>query len=95
MTITKLFPIMNSSLFRAIPWEVIAECEERAMRNHSQTLTRLAERGGLSPCEAVAILENKPYWERWPGSYTKERGIEADACLLEHIIRVMSKETKV
>lgn len=31
--------------------------EEWAYRNHGQTLKRLNERGGLSPCEAAAIIE--------------------------------------
>lgn len=30
--------------------------ERQAKINHSQTLARLAERGGLSPCEALALL---------------------------------------
>lgn len=29
--------------------------------NHGQSLNRLAERGGLSVCEAVAILEDRPW----------------------------------
>ena len=50
----------------AIPWEIIASHEAQAHRNHGQTLQRLAERGGLSPCEAVAIIEDKDYRTRWP-----------------------------
>lgn len=46
---------------RGIPWAMIAPHEKQAERNHDQTLTRLAERGGLSACEAVAILEDR----RW------------------------------
>lgn len=37
--------------------------EEWAQRNHSQSLTRLAQRGGLSPCEAAAIMQRRP-WHR-------------------------------
>jgi hypothetical protein len=47
----------------SIPWELIAPHEAQAQRNHSQTLKRLAERGGLSACEAVAVLEDRP-WEK-------------------------------
>lgn len=36
---------------------------EQARINHGQTLDRLAERGGLSPCEAIAILEDRK-WEK-------------------------------
>lgn len=44
-----------------IPLSLIHPHELQALRNHSQTLARLAERGGLSPCEAVAVLQNR----RW------------------------------
>lgn len=37
--------------------------EEWAQRNHDQSLKRLAERGGLSPCEALANIERRP-WHR-------------------------------
>jgi hypothetical protein len=40
---------------------MIAPHEEQAQRNHSQTLKRLAERMGLSACEAIAVLEDR----RW------------------------------
>jgi hypothetical protein len=49
---------------RSIPWAAIAPHEAQALRNHcGQTLERLAERHGLSPCEAVAVLEDRP-WHR-------------------------------
>ena len=46
-----------------IPWDVIAPHARQAKANHGQTLERLRQRGGLSPCEAVAILEDRP-WTR-------------------------------
>lgn len=46
---------------KSIPWAVIAPHERQADRNHGQTLKRLAERGGLSACEAVAVLEDRDY----------------------------------
>lgn len=46
-----------------IPWEMIAPHEAQAKTNHSQTLMRLAERGGLGACEALAILEDRA-WRR-------------------------------
>jgi hypothetical protein len=55
-----LFPIQGGP---AIPWSVIAPHELQAQRNHDQSLQRLAERGGLSPCEAVAVLEGRA-WHR-------------------------------
>lgn len=47
----------------SMPWSMIAPHERQAQRNHSQTLKRLAERGGLSACEALAILDDRD-WQR-------------------------------
>lgn len=44
------FPIMGAP---AIPWSMIEPCEKQAQLNHDQSLERLAERGGLAPCEAL------------------------------------------
>lgn len=72
----KPFPILSSSLREAmphvrlgsahfmvvhLPWELMAIHEKQAMRNHNQTLERLAERGGLSACEAVAVLRDRAW----------------------------------
>lgn len=46
-----------------VPWSVIKSHEAQAQKNHSQSLTRLNERGGLSVCEAVAILEDRRWRE--------------------------------
>lgn len=51
----------NYLMVVGLPWEMIEPHAKQAYSNHSQTLERLAERGGLSPCEAVAILEDR----RW------------------------------
>lgn len=42
----------------SVPWSLLAPHEEQAHKNHGQTLHRLAERGGLTFCEMVAIIEN-------------------------------------
>lgn len=47
----------------SIPWDLIAPHEQQAQRNHGQSLKRLAERGGLSWCESLAVLTDRP-WER-------------------------------
>lgn len=44
-----------------IPSAMIAPHARQAELNHSQTLQRLAERGGLAAAEAVAVLEDRPY----------------------------------
>lgn len=46
---------------RSIPWAMVAPHERQARSNHSQTLTRLAERGGLSARELVAVLTDRRY----------------------------------
>jgi hypothetical protein len=57
-----------------VPWSLIAPHEAQAQRNHSQSLERLAERGGLGSCEAVAVLEDRRWCRMAPG--------EANAALL-------------
>lgn len=41
---------------RSIPWERVAAHEAQALRNHDQTLGRLAERGGLDPVELWLVV---------------------------------------
>lgn len=56
------FPILERAGGKfTIPWELIAQHEEQALKNHGQTLKRLAERGGLSFCEALAVLEDRQW----------------------------------
>jgi len=47
----------------SVPWALVQSHERQARRNHQQTLERIAERGGLSPCELVAVLEDR-MWTR-------------------------------
>lgn len=58
-----MFPILNDPVLKGIPWSALKPHEAQAQRNHSQTLNRLASRGGLSACEAVAIMLDRP-WSR-------------------------------
>jgi hypothetical protein len=64
-----------------IPWAMIAPHAEQARRNHGQTLHRLHERGGLSWCEALAVLEDRK-WRPEPNAkrimLAKVREWEAD-----------------
>ncbi|AWJ85132.1 hypothetical protein TSH58p_17355 [Azospirillum sp. TSH58] len=46
---------------RSIPWSLVAPHRAQAQINHGQTLERLAERGGLAPCELLAVLEDRPH----------------------------------
>jgi|HubBroStandDraft_1064217.scaffolds.fasta_scaffold96467_2 hypothetical protein len=58
------FPLMNEGCKYApdsVPWSWVAPHNEQAERNHSQTLERLAERGGLGISELLAVVENRRY----------------------------------
>ena len=50
-----------------IPWKMIARHERQARTNHSQTLERLHQRGGLSWSEALAVLQDRP-WRNEPNA---------------------------
>ncbi len=56
-----VMPIMGSTLLSEIPFAMLVPHEQQALANHSQTLERLAQRGGLSHSEAIDILEGR----RW------------------------------
>lgn len=53
-----------------VPWDLLRGAESQAQRNHSQSLSRLAERGGLSPLELYAVLRGIDF--PWGGDYTKK-----------------------
>lgn len=58
------FPVLGDYCTKrpatSIPWAAIEPHRARAEGNHYQTLERLAERGGLSPCELLCAVQNKP-----------------------------------
>jgi hypothetical protein len=67
----KRFPVSlgdQRSIWRdapdSIPWEAISAHESQARANHGQSLDALAQRGGLSPYELLAVLFDQPFW-RW------------------------------
>jgi len=72
---TRTFPIMGRRVTErgvSIPWALIAPHEAQALVNHGgQTLERLAERGGLAPCEALAVLEDRT-WRAIPPGYAED-----------------------
>ena len=60
------FPVLESIGDRQqiyIPYNIIAPHEAQAIKNHRQTLQRLAERGGLDWTEILAILNDKTWAE--------------------------------
>lgn len=54
-------PIMSSKRLKSMPMAMLDE--KQAMRNHGQTLKRLAERGGLCVAEALAIMDGLKWGE--------------------------------
>lgn len=65
MTERETFPILSirGQSFAPVSWALMARHEVTAQRNHDgQTLERLAQRGGLDPCEALAVVLDLP-WE--------------------------------
>lgn len=57
---------------KCIPWEAIQPHEEQAMKNHGQSLERLAERGGLSFYEAYCVLCDSD-WGQTPYNHTDKQ----------------------
>ncbi len=54
------FPIQSGYVMREIPWGILTERDQvRAKSNHSQSLERLAKRGGLSPGELVHLFRDE------------------------------------
>lgn len=47
-----------------VPWSFVAPHEGQALRNHDQTLERLAQRGGLGAEELVAVVRGERWRER-------------------------------
>ena len=52
-------PIQGGKLLKAVPWNVVQDHEARAMSNHSQTLDKLARRGGMNPTEMLKIIQDE------------------------------------
>ena len=50
----------------SVPLEAVRPFEAQAQRNHMQSLQRLAQRGGLSPAELVAVMHKSGFEEAWP-----------------------------
>ena len=83
-----MFPILESvgSQPVYIPYNIIAPHEAQAIRNHSQTLQRLAERGGLDWTEALAVLNDKTWKEMGYRFHLQEGEMEkAKEAVLAHI----------
>lgn len=51
--LTRPYPIQSGP---SVPWWVMTPHEAQSQRNHGQSITRIAERGGFSPAEAWCIV---------------------------------------
>ncbi len=60
MSERQTFPILGASGAR-IDLQLVIDHGRQAARNHNQSVSRLAERGGLSWCELHAVLHDKRY----------------------------------
>jgi hypothetical protein len=66
MLYRRMFPVMVDRKYRdrcpvAVPFALVQEHEQQARNNHWQTVQRLSERGGLAPCELLAVLEDREH----------------------------------
>lgn len=61
----RTFPIRLDDHVRTVPWAMLEPHEPQVWANHKRSLVQLAAAGGLTPEEAVAILEDRPF-ERMP-----------------------------
>lgn len=60
----KLFPVMlDMRTVAYVPFSLVKAHERQALRNHMQTVERLADRGGLDCTELAAVLEDRE-WRR-------------------------------
>lgn len=74
----RVFPVLNQQynvprekrlMFPAsVPWAFAETFRKQAQRNHSQTLERLAERGGLSPDEMWLAAHGQRFQDRAPST---------------------------
>jgi len=65
-----MFPVMTGDNFPreqgvCVPLAIVLQHERQAKKNHSQTVQRLAERGGLSASELAAVLDDRD-WRAMP-----------------------------
>jgi hypothetical protein len=78
-----MFKILNDPIITAIPWAAIAPHEEQAKRNHSQTLSGLNRRGGLSIHEAYYVMTD----QTWPRAFPAQTPVR-DATFRKALMRL-------
>jgi hypothetical protein len=72
----RLFPILGEvrygGVLVTVPYQLLESHAAQAQANHGQPLARLAERGGLTVDEVVAVLEDRP-WQAMPIAVAVQR----------------------
>lgn len=63
-----MFRILGDPIIKQIPWDAIAPHEHQAILNHSQSLRRLDERGGLGVYEAFWVMAGRALPTGFKGS---------------------------
>jgi hypothetical protein len=89
------FPILASTtqslptLPWCVPWEFVAPHEQQAIKNHDQTLKRLAARGGLSWSELDLIIRDQD----WDGKVSSNRAVAVanDACAAVRVLAALGE----
>jgi hypothetical protein len=61
---------------RSVPWDLVKDHEKQAQHNHSQSLERLAQRGGLSPMELWCVVHDKDFYDHGEWRMTEAKAIE-------------------
>lgn len=69
-----------------IPWEMILPHDKQSKNNHSQSLERIAQRGGFSRCESIAVLQDR----NWTAI-----GVEIADKMLKEMVRVWKEKNTV
>lgn len=75
------YPILNTKPQQYIPRGLLMTHESQAWKNHGQSLSQLARRGGLGWSEALAIIEGKSW-----------KNAEHDENVAEGIVRKLATE---
>jgi hypothetical protein len=61
-----VMPIMGGTICSEVPFAMLVPHEAQALKNHGQSLERLAQRGGLGHSEAIDILEGRKWGSALP-----------------------------
>ena len=99
MSTERMFPVMAGpwvsvegypAIARGLPWDMVAPHEPRAQSNHAQSLEQLAQRGGLSPREMMALLGDVPLREMF-----RRQGAPSEADCVVGLVRRLEQYRRV